>query len=64
MKIHRLPNEVPDSLEIARVTLPPYLCNPRDARITLLDHKRYRMIDISKLERRITDLEFYSSLTF
>jgi hypothetical protein len=59
----QLPDEVSGSLEIARVTLPPYLCNPQEARITLVDHKRYRMIDISKLERRITDLEFYSSLT-
>jgi hypothetical protein len=59
----QLPDEVSGSLEIARVTLPPYLCNPQDAKITLVDHKRYRMIDISKLERRITDLEFYSSLS-
>ena len=59
----QLPDEVSGSLEIARVTLPPYLCNLEEAGITLIDHKRYRMMDISRLEKRITDLEFYSSLS-
>jgi hypothetical protein len=59
----QLPDEISDALEIARVALPPYLCNIRDASISLVDHKRYRMQDISNLETRIKSLEFYTSLS-
>jgi len=59
----QLPDDITNALEIGRVTLPPYLCNMRDAGISLLEHKRYRMDDIARLETRIKNLEFYSSLS-
>lgn len=59
----QLPDEITDALEIARVTLPPYLCNLRNASISLIEHKRYTMEDISRLETRIKNLEFYTSLS-
>jgi hypothetical protein len=59
----QIPDEVVNSLEVARILLPPYLCNTRDVGISLIDHKRYRMNDIAKLETRIKNLEFYSSLS-
>ena len=59
----QLPDEISDGIEIARVTLPPYLCNLENASISLIDHKRYRMQDISGLETRIKNLEFYTSLS-
>jgi hypothetical protein len=59
----QLPDEISDGIEIARVTLPPYLCDLRRASISLIDHKRYRMQDISGLETRIKNLEFYTSLS-
>lgn len=59
----QIPDELSDSLEIARISLPPYLCNMRDAGISLIDHKRYRMDDIARLETRIKNLEFYTSLS-
>ena len=62
-ELPQLPDEVSGSLEIARITLPPYLCRLEDANISLIDHKRYRMEDISRLEKRVSDLEFYSSLS-
>jgi hypothetical protein len=57
------PNQIEGSLEIATISLPAYLCNPEDADIHLASHKRYRMEDIKNLEDRISNLEYYTSLT-
>jgi hypothetical protein len=54
---------VDDSLEIAQVSLPPYLYNVSQASLTFLDHKRYRMVDIKNLENRIKSLEYYTALS-
>ena len=52
-----------DALEIATITLPPYLYSVSQASIQFLEHKRYRMIDIKQLENRIKNLEYYTTLT-
>ena len=57
-----LPDEVSGALNIANVYMPAYLYNVEDARVKTLEHKRYQMNDISKLERRIKNLEYYTSL--
>jgi hypothetical protein len=57
------PTSIDDSLEIAVVSLPPYLYNVAQASLEFLDHKRYRMVDIKKLENRIKNLEYYTSLS-
>ena len=57
------PVSVDDSLEIATISLPPYLFNVKNASISFLDHKRYRMVDIKKLEDRIRNLEYYTTLS-
>jgi len=57
------PVSVDDSLEIASVSLPPYLYDISQASITFLEHKRYRMVDIKQLENRIRTLEYYTSLS-
>jgi len=58
-----LPVRIDDAIEIAKVVLPAYLCDVNDVSITLTDHKRYQMKDIHKLETRIKNLEFYTSLS-
>jgi hypothetical protein len=57
------PTSVDSALEVATITLPPYLCDVNDATINLTEHKRYRMSDIRTLENRIKNLEYYTSLT-
>ena len=57
------PLHVEEAIEIATVTLPPYLYFPSDASIQFLDYKRYQMRDIKKLEDRIKSLEFYTALS-
>jgi len=57
------PVSIDSGLEIATISLPPYLCNANDATVSLTEHKRYRMSDIRTLENRIKNLEYYTSLT-
>ena len=56
------PVPLDDALEIATVKLQPYL-SPDDATVSFLEHKRYRMSDIKKLEDRIRSLEYYTTLS-
>jgi len=57
------PISADDSLELATITLPPYLFDVSEASMSFLKHKRYRMKDIRDLETRIKNLEYYTSLT-
>ena len=57
------PDVVDDAIEICEVTLPPYLYNVVQASLKFNTHKRYRMQDIYKLEDRIKNLEYYTSLS-
>ena len=58
-----VPLMVDGSLELATVTLPPFLYNVSDASLSFLKHKRYRMQDIRQLEKRIKNLEYYTTLS-
>jgi hypothetical protein len=58
----QLPELVDGALNIANVFLPAYLYNASDARVDFVEHKRYQMSDISRLEQRIKNLEYYTSL--
>ena len=58
------PTEVGDSMEIAQITLPPYLYDPvKGPAIRMYDNRRFTMRDIGKLEKRISNLEVMTSLT-
>ena len=57
------PTIADDVMEIATITLPPYLFNPSDAIITLDDNKRYTMRDIGVIDSRVTNLENTTSLS-
>ena len=57
------PVPVDNAIEIATIDLPPYLFHPSQASVDFLEHKRYRMVDIRQLEKRIQNLEYYTSLS-
>ena len=57
------PNVIDGALEIASVKLPAYLYDINDVSISLATYKRYQMSDIGRLENRIENLEFYTSLS-
>jgi hypothetical protein len=62
-KVPTAPKNVDGMLEIATISLPAYLYNIKDALISYASHKRYRMQDISRLESRIANLEYYTQLS-
>jgi hypothetical protein len=59
----KLPNSLDSCLEIAIIRLPAYLNNSEDASTSLVQHKRYTMKDISRLEDRLSNVEYYTSLS-
>jgi hypothetical protein len=59
----KLPNRLDSCLEIATIILPAYLNRPEDVTTTLFQNKRYTMKDISRLEDRLSNVEYYTSLS-
>ncbi len=57
------PVPVDGALEVASISLPAYLYDINDVSISLATYKRYQMSDINRLEKRIENLEFYTSLS-
>lgn len=57
------PSKDESVLEIATIYLPAYLYNPKDAKISLTDNRRYTMKDIGKIEDRVENLEKVTSLS-
>ena len=57
------PTELGDSMEIAKIELPPYLYDTdNQPNIKMQDNRRFTMRDISALEKRIINLETTTSL--
>jgi hypothetical protein len=59
----KLPNALDSSLEVATIYLPAYLYNVEDCNIVLSPHKRYTMKDIFNLDDRVSNVEYYTSLS-
>ena len=57
------PNKNDAVMEIATIKLPPYLYNPSDAILSLVDNRRYTMRDIGLIEDRVQNLERVTSLS-
>ena len=58
-----LPTAVDNALEIAQLTLPPYIYDVKDISIEYLKYKRFKMSDIKDLEDRVKSLEYYTTLS-
>lgn len=57
------PDEPKEGMVLATVNVPPYTRSISEVSINQKDNRRYTMRDIGKLERRITNLEYYVSLS-
>lgn len=57
------PVNVDEAMTIALIKLPPYLYDPQDASIQLIDNRRYTMREIGKIEDRVSKLEVLTSLS-
>jgi hypothetical protein len=56
-------DENPVGMSICELTLEPYTNDSKSVAVRLIENKRYTMRDIEKLENRIKNLEYYTSLT-
>jgi hypothetical protein len=57
------PSTIENALEVATITMNPYVYDIGDVTVQLSSHKRYRMQDIARLEDRIRNIEYYTSLS-
>lgn len=54
---------IPDgSMLLYNLTVPPYTASPANVLVKYIENKRYTMRDIGSLEKRIENLEYYTSL--
>jgi len=58
-----LPDPVDGALEVATIYLPAYVYFTEDVQVRLAIHKRYRMQDIARIEDRLKNVEYYTSLS-
>jgi len=56
------PPEPDNSMSVYTIFVNPYTFFPSDTKITFIENKRYTMRDIGKLEKRIENLEYYTTL--
>jgi hypothetical protein len=57
------PNSLDSALEIATIYYPAYLYSTKDVKVSFASHKRYTMKDISRIEDRLANVEYYTSLS-
>lgn len=58
----KYPEDPTDGMVIYNLTTPPYTIHPDVIMATMIDNKRYTMRDIGKLDKRISNLEYYTTL--
>lgn len=56
------PADVDDAMTMYTIILPPYVSNLNEIRLLYKENRRYTMKDISKFDKRIEQLEFYTTL--
>ena len=58
-----LPEAPKDSMVLYHLTIPAYTLTPDSVGIKFIDNKRYTMRDIGKIEKRVQNLEYYTTLS-
>ena len=59
-----LPAQESNSMTIFTLDVPPYTENIAEISVRYIENKRYTMRDIGKLEKRISNIEYYTQLSF
>ena len=59
----KVPSDLENCMEVATINMPPYGHSISDTKVVRSTHKRYRMKDISALEDRVKNVEYYTSLS-
>jgi hypothetical protein len=58
-----IPTDESNGMAIYNIVIPPYTADVRDVQIKYVENKRYTMRDIGRLEKRISNLEYYTQLS-
>lgn len=58
-----IPTDESNGMAIYNIVIPPYTANVSDVQIKYIENKRYTMRDIGRLEKRISNLEYYTQLS-
>jgi hypothetical protein len=58
-----IPSDKEDSMTLYILTYPPFVEDPKYIRVTPVRNKRYTMKDIGVMEKRLENLEYYTSLS-
>ena len=58
----KYPQVLDDSLKVASFVIPPYVMDVNDIYVQQYDNRRYTMSDIGLLDRRLSNVEYYTSL--
>jgi hypothetical protein len=57
------PEDIANSMTLYTISANPYVFTPNDIKAVPVDNKRYTMRDIGALDKRIKNLEYYTSLS-
>jgi len=57
------PEDKSEAMTMFVLACPPYISDVSEIQVSAIDHKRYTMRDIGALEKRISNLEYYTSLS-
>ena len=57
-----LPEDPTEGMVLYELTTQPYTLGPQSISVSMMDNRRYTMRDIGKLDKRISTLEYYTSL--
>lgn len=58
-----IPVDLPDSMNLYILNVPPYTKNPADISNSFIENRRYTMRDIGKIEKRVDRVEYYTALS-
>lgn len=62
-KYPKVPADVPDSMTIYTVYIPPYTKKAKDVKLGFHENRRYTMKDIALIDKRMQRLEYYTQLS-
>lgn len=62
-KYPKPPNDVPDTMTLYTMFVPPYTRKAADVKFKFHENRRYTMRDIGRIEKRVERLEYYTQLS-
>jgi hypothetical protein len=58
-----VPVDIVDGMSLYIINVPPYTKNINEVTYAFIEHKRYTMRDIGRIEKRVERMEFYTALS-